>query len=387
MKRSLLVVAICLLSACGSSGGDGSDSLEAQIGLDSQSQTGTSSAGGQVVFNFNIPPGSSAFQITALAESQEIELLSVTGPTGDILTTADIETTDATALQADINTFNYPTLSNGVAVGSYQATYQLTTRNGRNLSPDVKVTFTTIVKSGETIDSGELLLNVVFVGPVAESTEILNNIESAVGVMQEIYATVGISFDVQYYSFEGPEELPDPRNGDMLYLSISQAVRPGAVSLLMGSNVSNLSRNSGTQFGIPGGTPGPAFPSLRSVSVLSISAVTGGDGLFDSDDRGAFQLGDSEVRVAGEELGRLVAHYLGLQDPVTFSGSTVVSTDRIVDTESCINRIQCINESQPRGNFCFPQTVSVDGGNDKYYARRYVSPQQGELMKRGVLMR
>jgi hypothetical protein len=231
-----------------------------------------------------------------------------------------------------------------------------------------------------------LPVNLSLVGPAAGSDDTRTAIEDAVDRWKGIFSQAGVALDVQYYDFDGPRDLPDPREGDALYAQISGATRAAALNIVVGVDLDGVQGASNESFGLVGGSPGPTSAGDRSVAAFAITRVAGEDGQFNFDGSGATQLWGDEVEVASEVLGALAGEYLGLKPVVTFDGNKVVATDGLSDTESCVTEVECKNEDSPRDNLMFPRVYKKPGEGKNTYGRTRLSPQQIEILRASPLV-
>ena len=240
---------------------------------------------------------------------------------------------------------------------------------------------------GDEAGPGKILpVNLSLVGPAAGSDDTRTAIEDAVERWAEIFSQAGIALDVQYYDFDGPRELPDPRPGNSLYAQISGATRPAALNIVVGVDLDGVQGASNESFGLVGGSPGPTSAGARSVAAFAITRVAGEDGQFNFDGSGATQLWGVEIEVASEVLGALAGEYLGLKPVVTFDGNKVVATDGLSDTESCVTEVECKNEDSPRDNLMFPRVYKKPGEGKNTYNRNRLSPQQIAILRTSPLV-
>jgi hypothetical protein len=112
------------------------------------------------------------------------------------------------------------------------------------------------------------------------------------------------------------------------------------------------------------------MPSRKSAVAVSIFAAAGSNGRFSTDD----------IRLLGETIAHESGHQMGLFHPVDFSGSIVVGSDPLDDTEECSFFTECVNSQSLISNLMFPNPISDTSGS--FIPQNRLTEQQ-----RGVLNR
>lgn len=347
--------------------------------------------GGRASLQISIPPGAATFQLAAFFQSGTATLTSLTNPSGEEVVGASSESTTQHVSSVPHVT-NFPFLGGAVPGGMYTAVYKVTPApKGPSVGgTEIRVLVTS--KNDSDLRNGNLRVNLVTVGPVAGSSDTQGSLDNALEIWRTVYERGGILLDAQWYQFDGPATLPDPRAGNSLYEQISGNTRPDAVNVIFGEKVEGL-RAPFDRFGLAGVVPGPATTTANGVVVLSILALTGQDGKFDYGGEGSTEVHNDETRLAAEEMGRLTARYLGLENIVQFSGSTVLAVDSLSDTETCYSYVSCRENSGARGNLMFPYPLNKTRNpeNDRfensreYYPRDIITEQQSLALNRHVL--
>lgn len=376
------------LSACtsGSSIDDGSSSLD----VSDSSFSGTTNGSGAVSFEFSIPPGAVSFQLS-LQSGGNVGSIALTAPSGESILSSSSEVGRWSS--SDVSSpyvVNYPYLSAPVPAGTYRVSYNLVT--GRNQDPlaGADTRLSVAWKQDSDLNNGTLRVNLVLVGPVSDSEDTSDGLENALDVMKQIYSRAGVSIDPAWYNFSGPGTLPDPRSNSDFYGDIVTGTRSDAVNIVFGADVDGL--GSGEQeFGRTGSIPSPVQPSNKGVVAISILEITGRDGRFDYEDEpGATERHNDERRLAGEEMARLTARFLGLENLVELSGNSVVRSDSLSDSPSCLTLTGCRSTKEARNNFMFPFPLKEFDNNksdeSEYYARDNVTDQQRQVINRNVLV-
>ncbi len=384
MKRIvILCVNLFLLASCTSGGSiDNSDSSGK---LEMVATDGVSDSSGTVSFPITIPSGASAVQFMAEASGVELQLTSARGAGVDLLSSSVSERSDATSRQVEVSSFNAPTLQGGIPSGDYTLSYKITRDGGDEVASGVSVRLTRVTKRDGDLSSGVVRVNMITVGPLAGSVPALNDLEEALQIAREMFQTVSLDLDVQWYGFEGGTQIPNPAIGSSFYETLSNNVRQNAVNVVIGTEVSSRTSSS-KEIGVAGSIPGAILPSPKSAVAFGMLEVGGGDGRLDYDGEDSSRLFDDERRVAGEVMAQLIAKYLGLRPVVEFKGGLVSQSDRLADTVSCLTTADCENEKQPRHNLMYPYVVRIQGDDKEVYPRNYISPQQGALLQRSVLV-
>jgi hypothetical protein len=214
------------------------------------------------------------------------------------------------------------------------------------------VTFNITSRNDNNLRSGTLQLNIFHVGAVAAEESSRTAVTQALSEARNILSSAaGINVQVQEFDIAGPVTLPSPSQGDRLYLDASRNAPSPSVNVFIGGDIGGGS--SGTILGIAAGIPGPPMPSRKSGVAVSLFAAAGSNGRFDSED----------IRLLGETIAHESAHQMGLFHPVDFSGSVVIATDPIDDTEECSFFTECVNRESLVRNLMFPNPVSDSSGS------------------------
>lgn len=375
---SLVSIFVCIVSftACTGSGGDSDDpgSGDSSLQLSSQTLQASANGSGIATFNFSLPAGSSSFQLFSSAGT----LTALNGPQGDLLNAPGF-----------VSSFQLGAVSNvayygpSISGGSYTASY--------NSGAGAPVTLRVFSKGDANPSGGTLKLNVVLLGPVANSREVLDALDEALEVSRIIYGRAGITLDTAVSNAEGPGTAPEP--GDPLYQSILSSQRSASVTVVLASE--RRGRRSGeNQYGTAGSIPYPILPNPSSIIVVSIQDVTGGDGLFDSDEDGSRDESDDERRLLGEEISRFTAQALGLRNIVDFRGNDASVSDDLPDSPSCLTETACKNDGQARTNLMYPEPLErrdedKDPDNRKreqFYPRDRLTLQQERVLNNSVFV-
>ena len=398
MKKFITLILFVVLASCTKSSDDHKHS-SLNVAGDSSYQVvaeyGTKSdEAGNFQVNFNLSQDISAFQIISKANSEEIGVVSVISPNGEVLFDADTYysdyQTDGKQFQKNVNTFNFPVTptSSNLKEGAYTVTYKL-----RSKAKNKDISSTLIVKSDSNKSSGVITLNVIFMGSVANSAEIIKDIKKALDSYSiPTINKAGIAVNVNYFSFPNSASiLPDPTSGDSLYESISANV-PSGINLFMGADVKNFSKYNGHS-GVSASVPGPVLPTSKSAIAFSLNKAVGSDGEFNG--RGHNDVDDSEKdedegderRLFSDTISHEVFHYLGLRNSVEFQGNTVSWGDGL-NSEKCVERNRCEEIKKARENVMYPYPIRHTANSDDYnyywYVRNIVSSDQRMVANKWV---
>ena len=382
---------VVILSACAEDSADSGTGVP-DVGQDAAN--GATDSNGRGTVEFAVSNGLTAFELATFYDRGTSRLVSLVGPGGEELIASTSEVGRGNGSSNPPHVTNYPFVDGNVRAGNYRAVYEL--EEGRQPQPVAGVELRTMILSKRDADTnnGVLRINLITAGPVADSEETRAALERALEIWRTIYERGGILLDVEWYRVEGPGTLPDPRQADPYYDQILQGVRSDSVNVVLGAGLTGL-KGPYDQFGLLGTTPGAATASSRSVVVLSILALTGPDGQFDYEGTGSSEVHNNETRLAAEEMARLAARYLGLEDIVKFQGSSVIGSDSLSDTASCLSVVSCREEQGARNNLMFPVPLSKTQRPDdfewgesgrEFYPRDSITQQQRAVLNRHVLV-
>lgn len=374
------------LLACTSGGSSNSDS---SIIIGQANVSGVSGSDGQVVIEFEIRPAVSAFQLAAQSPRGLVRLTALSGPGGADITQLSSNPTLTRPAPLSPNVTTFPFVGGIVTSGVYRAQYRLLDEDSAQPLNGVPLTVSVLSKIDPDPSSGVLRVNLILVGAVANDPNIRESLEKSVKIWRTLFGRASVNLDVQWYEIDGPRTLPSPFAGSPYYDGLVPQFRPDSVNIFMGIEVSGLMSPS-YRFGLPGSKPGSAVPGPRSAIAISIIQITGGDGAFDLDDEDdGVERHNDETRLAAEELARLTAQYLGLENIVDFSGNEVIKSDSLSDTPSCIALLGCRNEGAVRENVMFPfpiREADTRGGDREYYPRQFFTSQQSAVLNNSVLV-
>jgi hypothetical protein len=369
MKAIIFSCLVLLISACTDSGdssdGGGSSGGDSSLQLRLQEFSAVAGSNGQASFNVNLPVGTTSFQLAA--NNGSLSALSSGGLNffnrNDLLSSRQQSlTSNAPYYFSTPNTFSNLTLS-------YQA------------EPGSTVNLKVHSKVDASNTSGTLKVNIVLLGPVADSEDVSNALDTALSVVRSSFSRAGIRIDSLITSFNGPGVAPAP--GDPLYQSIVSSQRQQAINVIIAADKRGSSSNE-NRYSIIGTTPFPVQPNAQSVAVVSLDDITG-DGVFDDSNH------NDEDRLLGEEIGRIIANALGLPNIVQFRGSDVVSSDDIPDSPSCISEQACEEDSTSRTNLMMPEPMRQeeedrDSRGTSYYPRDQLSSGQKLVLNNSIFV-
>lgn len=369
----LILFSVFFLQACTGGGsskdpGTGNSSLK----LSSQQVRASADSSGSAQLEFTLPAGSTAFQIASSAGS----LSALSGPEGDLFNRADLVSSLQKSSVSNVSYYS----SIGLNGGTYRAVYSAVA--GQSVVLEI------FSKTDVSLNSGTLKLNIVLLGPVGGSQDVLDALDKALEAERITFGRKNISLDTQISNFDGPGVAPLP--GDPLYQSIVAAQRPASVTVVIAADRKGTKSNQ-FKYGTIGATPFPIIANANSVAVISVKDITGGDGVFNSSGGGQSN-NEDQNRLLGEEIGRFAAMALGLPPLVTTQGSNSGVADNIPDSPSCITKQACQNDPGSRTNLMYPeplQKLSEDkdsGTGNKFYPRDQLSNQQGQVLNNSVFV-
>ena len=312
-----------------------------------------------------------AFEIITKYPGGVLLTASLQSPSGSAVVPGpnNLFTTSALDSAASINTLNYQTRDADPAVveGSYLQSIIF------NASGPTQVTGTIIAKNDSNLTGGNLDLNVHLVGDEVQKTTNRLIIQSAIDVLKNIYATIGISVSVIYHDVSSSfGVLPSPIIGSSFYSAQGAAsgLSQIAVNVYIGETISSNGTQSpgNTYLGVLGLTsfiPGPALVSNFSVVAVSLTEHQGPDG--------AFSL--AEQSIFAETIAHESGHYLGLFHPVEASFNDF---DPLSDTPECRSSSECRTKGID-SNLMYPTAIS------SLVQRNLTSNQRG-VVNRNVII-
>lgn len=399
MKKILLFILIFSIS-CTNSSDDNDDSFSpSNISGDSKFEavaeySDKTDANGNFSVVFNLGENVSAFQLITKVEGEEIGATRVISPSGEIIFNGDTYysnyQTDGKQFDKNINTFNFPvsTTSSNLEAGTYTVNFKIKSKKS-----GVSTSSSLVIKSDTNKSNGVVNLNVIFMGSVANSEELIKHITNALDSYSIVTLNrAGIVANVNYYSYpKMPSILPDPRAGDAIYESVANAV-PSGINLFMGADIENFSASDGHS-GVSASVPGPVLPTKKSAIAFSINKAVGRDGEFngrgnsgvDNDEKETDE-GD-EVRLFSDSISHEIFHYLGLRNSVEFIVNTVAWGDGL-NSEKCVEKSRCEDIKNARENVMYPYPIKHQANtyNRNYYwfVRNIVSSDQRMVANKWV---
>lgn len=343
---------------------------------------------------FEIPGNTSAFQLITKINGQAISVQKIKDPNNHIIFTAESYyspyLTDGQEYQNNMNVFNFPVSpkTNILEQGKYTAYFRTNDSKGSASGSSIL-----LIKKDSNPDYGTVQLNIVFAGSVANDTEVKKSVKDALEKYSlKTLSKAGIKANVKYYAFPTiTPDLPDPRNGNSLFMQVSSRL-PNGINLIMGSKVAGLNKGAGHS-GISASVPGPAIPSEKSAICFSMAVAVGSDGVFNGSgvDSVNGQVRDwdegDEVKLLSDSISHEVFHYLGLRNSVEFSGNIVVWGDGL-NSAKCEVKERCENLKSTRENVMYPYPIkhnSTSYDRDYYwYVRNKVSSDQRKVANKWV---
>lgn len=203
-----------------------------------------------------------------------------------------------------------------------------------------------VLKSDADLESGVLLVNLVYAGTTGDDAEIVQAVDEGVRIWTEMYARIGIELQITPYEWDGTGELQAPGLGDgEAYLDISEKSPFGGVNVVVLDDIVGQR----DIYGYAGDIPGPMVATSRSSVAINIAEAAGDDGVFDG----------RELQTLGETMAHETGHYLGLYHPVE---STYDKWDALGDTVECNSQPSC--EDLLGENLMFPFPLCDSSGCD-----------------------
>lgn len=353
--------------------GTGGGSSSNDAGVTTQTNNLTSDSNGSASLTFNIPAGTTKFEISAESSGKYVRFEQIQSQSGtNYLSPGGATLSYATEFIANINSATTPSRDLDPNLNSSETfSARVTVTNnasGSSPSSNNSLVIKTHSRSDNNLSSGTLKVNMFFVGSTGQSESSKAAIESAITEFRRIYANAGISLDISSLNIDGSNLIPDPFDGSNFYLAATSGVSSPAVNIFIAGDVQG---EQGTILGIAGGVPVPAYPSPRSALVVSIVTGAGADGTYSNE----------EIRLLGESLAHESGHYLGLFHPVELSGSSAVDFDPLSDTDTCSSKTSCVNNNSLAANLMFPQPVINNG---TYVPQNLLTPQQTAVLNRYI---
>ncbi|MBN8548485.1 MAG: hypothetical protein J0M12_04130 [Deltaproteobacteria bacterium] len=391
-KLFLCALLTGIVGACTNSSDSGdsdSSDLPPPVQLEERSLSTTTDENGVARFSFTLASDDAAYQLLVFpTDGQSVRLTALNDNAGPVNLDPlylQVAFNVATDPSVSVNSFNFPFVPYNVMRTNYTATYILTNPSDGTPAPFTELNAKLLTKKDSDLSRGTVGVNVVLVGPVAGSQESRDSIQSIMSIAQGYLSGANLTLDIQYAAFPGSDILPNPALDDPYYLDLSKHMRKNSINIVFATDVDGLYAQDAI-YSISTGDAGPALPSTKSVAVLSILDLTGGDGLFDYNGDGATQVNGDETRLAGEEVAQLIGHYLGVTHIVENDSYLTTGSDALTDTQSCVTIIDCRDEKDVRGNIMFPFPIEILDGNLDTYKRDHMTQQQTQLLQRSVLV-
>ncbi len=387
--RLTAVVLFSILTACTES-----DDLNApdvnQVSFNQKSVEGVIQADGTITVQFELTEPQTSMQLVAQDAARSLRVLSVVDPKGRELFDAsdpfDANSTGADQLQPRVNVLNLPVISRAnlrdLAAGVYSATYASALPTPAPNPPVEDIFSLTVVsKQDQDVTVGTVPLLVYVPSAIADSDDSSEAVDNALSAAAEIFQGAGLRLEYKVIRDSTlPSTLPNPSAGSALYKSYSEK-RPGRVLMFIGVSVDRL-QSPLNRIGQAGSSPGALTATERSAIAISLSAASGSDGVIDSEQDRRDPRHTSELRLLAETISHELMHYLGLQDTLTFNGSSVVASDS-TDSPKCPTLEACRLDEDAPHNVMFPYPLNrTDEGNgrprdqDDLIPREFVSTLQ-----------
>ncbi len=382
--RVVGILIVLVLASCAVDSGDDNeeenDYTEQETVFD---VSGITDADGSATVSFNVAEGTTKFSITArIDDAQNIRFTELRSADGvDYLSPDGLEISYAGTFFPWVNAASIPSRSADPAVDDAQrfvATAEAVEdpNSRRSAAEGQTIVFTVNSKADRSLSSGQLLVNVFYVGEVGEDQTTRDVIGTALNNMRSLFSNgAHITLSISEHDIEGPVLLPSPLEGSEFYLANTGSVISPALNIFIGGDIEGLSEEQGAEtLGLSAGIPGPPIPSQRSAVAISIFAGAGPDGIYSSED----------VRILGETIAHESGHYLGLFHPVDFGGNTVVANDPLGDTTTCSFITECVGDIELIDNLMFPSPVP--DGEGGYRPQYIITAEQRDVLNRYIVV-
>ena len=378
----MLLVSSVLIASCKKSNSGEDDSADSSGGGGSSnsqysvfSVSGASNDSGTANIDFSIPENVAKFSVTVSIPQGFARVDSISdsdgnefaAPNGDFLSLAQIFSESESFVSIPARDFDPPV----TGPDSFTAVLTTSTNSLGTRRASAPLTLTVTTSTDPDLSSGNLVMNVFYVGEAGQASAVKEAVQVAKGQIEDMYGQIGISVSFLERDITGPTVLPDPSSGSDFYLSGSSIAGGPATYQFIGGDVDTSIDDD--VFGITGAIPGSPNPSRFSAVAISASTAAGPDGLFS----------DIETRTLGETIAHETGHYLGLFHPVEISGIVgVEGEDPLPDTPTCSSIDNCLSEDKLIHNLMFPFPVRDSGGT--FVRQNQLTDEQGGVMNRHV---
>jgi hypothetical protein len=312
--------------------------------------TPVSSFSGSLRVDVLVEPDETALLATVVVEPEQLIFFErVIAPDGEVVFEASDywdspRTRTYAAFSASVVTLNWPidARDRPLEAGWWRFDLQMGTASA-------PVETTVVLKRDDLrLGQGSLKVNVLLAGDLADQTELVRGTTAAIDWWRdEIYAPMGIELQAEISSWDGPQQLQAPGEGDAeSYLALARAKALDEVNVVV------VDRVLGAEdvLGVAGSIPGALAATDRSAVTASALEAAGANRTFTR----------VEERLFGETLAHEVAHYLGLFHPVElpkdfFDPDT---WDGLEDTPECAATREC--ESLLGANLMYPTPLCLE---------------------------
>lgn len=249
--------------------------------------------------------------------------------------------TDCFYLSEGVTTFDWPIrqVDGELAPGDYQVWVATLSNRGAYVG-NQDVSTELLLRVDDDFTTGTLHAVIAYAEGVDEDPAVVTATESAAAYWQQLYASWGITLEIEFSTIAIDADLPSSSVGADAYEAFAEALPERRVILIVGESL----LGDPTLYGEAGGIPGPYGPARTGIVGVGWSANAGPDGNFSEDD----------VLLYGETMAHEMGHYLGLYHPVE---STYNYWDALEDTEACTTWQRC--ESVLGENLMFPYPICI----------------------------
>ena len=316
-----------------------------QDGLRTLHNDWTSGGDGFVTFDFDVGAETSML-VTLDPESPYLAYIkTVYGPDGSVVIDGEEWANSDRALVGGVYidvvaSLAWPLLAEDtLAPGTWSVEVGVTDAEGFYVS-GANIAFDAQLKRDDDLSGGRMGADIVYVGPVIDDVASRTAIEEAVFYWQDIYASVGITLEPEYWELDGPSTMSAPGDGNAGdYLAIGEQTAFRNLNVIV---VEDIDSSLGSLYGIAGGIPGALVATEASAVAVSVLTNAGPDLVFSAED----------VRLLGETMAHEAGHFTGLSHPVE---QTMDQWDALDDTPECTSTNEC--EAVLGENLMFPYPV------------------------------
>lgn len=299
---------------------------------------------GYVTVKFDVEEGESHLLVTAQPElGYEAFVDTLYGPGRSPLFYAgdywDSRRSRTNAIFAGVApVFGMPSLPGDEALepGAYELKVGVVDPTGK-FSSGVKLSLAASMKEDRDLDTGELLVNLVYAGGVDDDAAFMGGMETVIEKWVELYEQTGVSLEVSESNWSDGSLEPPSVGSEIDYIAISAESSFRTIDVVIVPEIAVWD----DLYGLAGHIPGSLESSPSAAVIASASMALGTNGTYDP----------GEKRLFAETLAHETGHYLGLFHPVEISWD---EWDALDDTEECSTESGCLEAMKDNLMFAFP---------------------------------